>query len=75
VPSDDWKPIDEDTTDNRNKNIVAAAQNQELTKYEIEEMKAAGTAGTEIIDALTSKSSTFALKTTYAQEKYKYVEA
>lgn len=43
----------------------------QLTREVIEAMRDAGTAGTTIIDALTTNSATFHAKTLFAQEKYK----
>ncbi|CAG9465911.1 unnamed protein product [Pedinophyceae sp. YPF-701] len=58
-----------DGTQKDNRDILFAGD-QALTAEDIAEMQRAGTAGAEIIDALTKSSATFEAKTEFSQEKY-----
>ncbi|XP_018551774.1 tRNA (adenine(58)-N(1))-methyltransferase non-catalytic subunit TRM6 [Lates calcarifer] len=55
-------------TDNRN--IVDDGKSQKLTRDDIETLKEQGLKGQEIIQQLVENSSTFRVKTEYAQDKY-----
>lgn len=76
-PSLEWcTQIEEDNVprDNRAVTTIPSAtgdMNQELSHKEIEELKANGTDGSQIIDALVTHSKTFDSMTDLAQKKYK----
>ncbi|CAI9728857.1 tRNA (adenine(58)-N(1))-methyltransferase non-catalytic subunit TRM6-like [Octopus vulgaris] len=53
-----------------NRNIVGKDSNQQLSHEEIMAMKKDGLAGESIVGRLIENSSTFSLKTEYAQDKY-----
>jgi tRNA (adenine-N(1)-)-methyltransferase non-catalytic subunit len=53
-----------------NRNTKDTHLSQKLTQGAIVDMKSSGMTGTELISALISNSSTFAAKTSFAQEKY-----
>lgn len=62
------KPDDAVQKDNRS--IFDDGKSQKLTKDDIEDLKAKGISGEEIIENLIENSSTFKEKSTFSQEKY-----
>jgi tRNA (adenine-N(1)-)-methyltransferase non-catalytic subunit len=77
VPLSDWDlPTPEQAPDfntRTNAQLVESGANQALTAADIEAMKAGGAGGAEIVAALTENSATFAAKTEFSQEKYRWV--
>ena len=68
MPSD-WDAVDEVAADNSK--LIAAQDNQKLSREDIEAMKEAGADGEAIIAALAAHSATFETKTKFSQAKYK----
>jgi len=56
--------------DNRHLVVEEDTNNQTMTKEELDELKASGVAGEQIILELAKRSETFKNKTDFAQEKY-----
>jgi tRNA (adenine-N(1)-)-methyltransferase non-catalytic subunit len=73
TPLTDWDPPADTAPDTRNNAelVDRGCDAQALCTADIEAMKAEGTAGADIVAALTANSVTFAAKTEYSQAKYK----
>lgn len=74
MPSEEWELATTETAKN-NASLIDDNANQQLGSESIQEMRAAGASGGEIVAALAAASSTFESKTEFAQEKYKKKKA
>ncbi|KAG2484255.1 hypothetical protein HYH03_016900 [Edaphochlamys debaryana] len=71
LPPDDGITRITDTERDNSNLFDRNTANQKLTQEEIQELKASGKGGSEIIEALISNSATFQNKTEFSQDKYK----
>lgn len=71
IPSKDWDEAPEEATRDNSQIKNLNGQNQLLSHDEIMKMKESGKTADEIINALTSNSATFHMKTEFSQDKYK----